>query len=257
MIDIDLVNEVAVEAGKKILEIYHNALNVRIKDDNTPVTDADFASNDIICNYLQKYYSNIQIISEESNIAEYETRKDWEYYFCIDPLDGTKEFIKKSGQFAVNIALIKNSKPIAGVIYAPALSISYFVGEDNIVYRKLNSQVKEKIITKQREKDLVLIKSNSDNRQLSKYLDLPISKEIMLGSSLKFCKIAEGEANVYLRFGTTMEWDTAAGQAIVEATGGSVIAADEDKHKLLYNKKSMINPDFICLGGIAKKISFS
>lgn len=250
MIDINLINEVAVEAGKKILEIYESFQNVRYKEDKTPVTDADIASNDIITNYLQKYYPEIPIISEESDKVDYETRKNWEYYFCVDPLDGTKEFVRKTDQFSVNIALIKNSKPIAGVIYAPAYSLSYFSDTEKNVFKKYKDMAKEKLETEYKKKDLILIKSNSDRRQLRQYLDLPITEEIQLGSSLKFCKIAEGKANVYLRFGPTMEWDTAAGQAIVEATGGSVLTADEDKNKLLYNKENLKNPDFICLGGI-------
>jgi len=250
MIDINLINEVAVEAGKKIMEIYESFQNVRFKEDNTPVTDADIASNDIINKYLSKYYPEIPIMSEENDNIEYEERKNWEYYFCVDPLDGTKEFVRKTDQFTVNIALIKNSKPIAGVIYAPAYALSYFSDTDKNVFKKYKDMQKEILETQYRKKNLVLIKSNYDRRPLRNYLDLPITEEIKLGSSLKFCRIAEGKANVYLRFGPTMEWDTAAGQAIVEATGGVILTADEDKNKLLYNKENLMNPDFICLGGI-------
>jgi len=249
MIDINLVNEVAVEAGKKIMEIYEETHNVRYKPDNSPVTDADFASNDIIINYLQKYYSDIPILSEESTDVDYEIRKDWEYYFCIDPLDGTREFVKKSDQFSINIALIKNGMPVAGVIYAPASQISYFSGDDQKVFKKHKDKKKEEVITKYRKENLILIKSNSFNMSLAKHINLPISEEVQLGSSLKFCKIAEGEANVYLRMGPTMEWDTAAGQAIVEATGGIVFVNDNDRNKLVYNKEDLHNPDFICIGG--------
>lgn len=250
MIDINLLNEVAVEAGKKVLDIYEKYQNVRFKDDNSPVTDADIASNDIITNYLQKYYSDIPIVSEEIENVGYEVRKHWNNYFCIDPLDGTKEFVKKSGQFAINIALIQNGKPTAGVIYAPIYSMSYFTGTDKIVYKKHKDSVKEKVETIFKKNNLILIKSNSDKRQLSKYIDLPITEEKHLGSSLKFCQIAEGNANVYLRLGPTMEWDTAAGQAIVEATGGVVITNDSEKSKLIYNKEDLVNPDFICIGGV-------
>lgn len=250
MIDINLINEVAVEAGKKVMEIYEDFLNVRYKEDNTPVTDADIASNDIIINYLQKYYSDIPIISEEIRNVDYEVRKNWEYYFCVDPLDGTKEFIKKSGQFSINIALIKNGSPIAGVIYSPSELISHFSDVNQKVYKKHKDKKKEELSTKYRKENLVLIKSNSDRKSLSKHIDLPITEEKQLGSSLKFCKIAEGEANVYVRFGPTMEWDTAAGQAIVEATGGIVFANDNEKNKLIYNKENLENPNFICIGGV-------
>jgi len=250
MIDINLINEVAVEAGKKVMEIYEDFLNVRYKEDNTPVTDADIASNDIIINYLQKYYSDIPIISEEIRNVDYEVRKNWEYYFCVDPLDGTKEFIKKSGQFSINIALIKNGNPIAGVIYSPSELISHFSDINQKVYKKHKDKKKEELSTKYRKENLVLIKSNSDRKSLAKHIDLPITEETHLGSSLKFCKIAEGEANVYVRFGPTMEWDTAAGQAIVEATGGIVFANDNEKNKLIYNKENLENPNFICIGGV-------
>ncbi len=250
MIDINLINEIAVEAGKKVLDIYEKYQNVRYKEDNTPVTDADIASNDIITNYLQKYYSEIPIVSEEIENVHYDERKYWEYYFCVDPLDGTKEFVKKSGQFSINIALIHNGKPIAGVIYAPSYSLSFFSGVDKIAYKKYKDMTKEKVVTTIKKNNLVLIKSNSDKRNLSKYIDLPITEEKQLGSSLKFCHIAEGKANVYLRFGPTMEWDTAAGQAIVEATGGIVISNDSNKNKLIYNKEELVNPDFICIGGV-------
>lgn len=250
MIDINLINEVAVEAGKKVMEIYEDFLNVRYKEDNTPVTDADIASNDIIINYLQKYYSDIPIISEEINNVEYDIRKYWEYYFCVDPLDGTKEFIKKSGQFSINIALIKNGNPIAGVIYSPSELISHFSDVNQKVFKKHKDKKKEELSTKYRKENLVLIKSNSDKMSLAKHINLPISEEKHLGSALKFCKIAEGEANVYVRFGPTMEWDTAAGQAIVEATGGVVFANDNEKNKLIYNKENLENPNFICIGGV-------
>lgn len=250
MIDIDLINEVAVEAGKNILEAYSKHQNIRIKDNNTPVTDTDLAANDIICNYLQKYYPEIPILSEEGEIADYSIRKNWDYYFCVDPLDGTREYIRKTGQFSVNIALIKANKAVAGVVYAPVTGVSHFTSGDKILYRKEVNEKKEIIKPKLKNKEITIVQSNFDQNNYDDFLGISIKEKLRLGSSLKFCSIAEGKANLYIKYGTTMEWDTAAGQALVEAVGGKVVFINNQSLSLTYNKENLENPDFLCLCGI-------
>jgi 3'(2'), 5'-bisphosphate nucleotidase len=242
----------AREAGDVILEIYANDFSVEMKENKTPLTEADKKSNDVILLRLQEYYPGIPFISEESKTTPFNERKNWDYYWLIDPLDGTKEFIKKNGEFTVNIALMKGCQPVAGIVYAPALNLMYVakqgegsfkVDDDKFILLGKQSSYKDL-------KTVRVVASRSHNnadtdafiealQQAGKKVELVSS-----GSSLKFCLVAEGKADVYPRFGPTMEWDTAAGQAIAEIAGAKVLEAPSLK-PLTYNKENLLNPFFI------------
>ncbi|MDN3510703.1 MAG: 3'(2'),5'-bisphosphate nucleotidase CysQ [Candidatus Jettenia sp.] len=273
----------AKEAGDAILEVYNSNFSVEKKEDNSPLTIADKRSHEIIAKHVsqltnQKAYITGHILSEEGKDIPYEERKNWEYFWLIDPLDGTKEFIKRNGEFTVNIALIHNGKPVLGIIYAPVLKVFYFAAEDIGAYKlsdyddvahgqKINIANRESIeILKKISQKLPIIKGSpsftnntlpitivASRSHLSKETEdyiHAVKQEygemelVTIGSSLKFCLIAEGKANIYPRFGPTMEWDTAAGQAIVEGAGGKVMEFQTDM-SLNYNKESLVNPWFI------------
>lgn len=270
----------AKEAGDAILEVYNSNFSVEKKEDNSPLTIADKRSHEIIAKHIsqltdQKAYITHHILSEEGKDIPYEERKNWEYFWLVDPLDGTKEFIKRNGEFTVNIALIHNNRPVLGVVYAPVLNAFYFAGEEIGAYKLLNSgnimsslrldimndqsleilkKASQKLpVTKTNSKDSPSITIVASRSHLSKetedYINA-IKQEygemelVTIGSSLKFCLIAEGKADVYPRFGPTMEWDTAAGQAIVEGAGGKVMKFQTDM-SLSYNKENLLNPWFI------------
>jgi 3'(2'), 5'-bisphosphate nucleotidase len=249
----------SVEAGEAIMKVYSNKINVIYKEDESPLTLADKNANEIINKYLIK--SKIPIISEENKILTYEERKNWDQCWIVDPLDGTKEFIKRNGEFTVNIALIKHSKPILGVIYVPASKTLYFTSEDCLksykVLLKTNTIFIDDIFnnaveifpTQQNKNILRIVGSRSHLNEATKSYILKIEKKnktkiVSKGSSLKFCLIAEGGAEIYPRFAPTMEWDTAAGQAICEAVGVKVIDITTNE-PLKYNKQNLMNPYFL------------
>jgi 3'(2'), 5'-bisphosphate nucleotidase len=253
----------AVEAGLKIMEIYNDKIRVSIKRNFTPVTNADKAANQIIINRLLS--SEIPVISEESIITPFKERQKWDMFWLIDPLDGTKEFISRSRDFTVNIALVRNNIPILGVIYAPAHDILYFA-EENLGSFKLEQAIK--LINNQIENDAGYLISKSirlpySNTETYTYIvskshmngktrhylknDKKPKEFISRGSSLKLCALAEGTADEYPRFGRTMEWDIAAGDAILRYAGGRIINADNSE-PLKYNKEDLANPEFIAYG---------
>ena len=252
---IDSLIEISKEAGEAIMNIYSTNYDYAIKKDDSPITIADTTSNDIISDSLRSLTPNIPILSEENSDIPYEERYSWETYWLVDPLDGTKEFINQNKDFTVNIALIEKNLPILGVIYAPALSLLYFAEKDLGSYKLMTNK---KIISLKGSKKLNSNKKNySDTIKIigsrshpSKELDTWLKKNfknyeiIKRGSSIKFCEIAEGKADIYPRFGSTSEWDIAAGQVILEQSGGSL--KDFNNQKILYNyKESVINPPFI------------
>lgn len=250
----------SLSAGKKIMEVYDNDIEVEYKDDKSPLTEADKRANDIINSYLVP--TKIPIISEENKQTDYSVRKNWNQCWIVDPVDGTKEFIKRNGEFTVNIALAKNGLPILGVIYVPAIKTLYFANVDEkLAFKaKLTShetsleqveQLAVKLIPKNNETALVEVVGSRSHmsQETLDYIELLKQKGkdveiVSKGSSLKFCLVAEGKADVYPRFAPTMEWDTAAGQAICNAVGISVISKETDK-ALLYNKKNLLNPWFL------------
>ena len=250
--------EASVKAGKKILEIYNSDdFIIEYKSDESPLTLADKSSDEIIKNALK--ISNIPVLSEEGNILDYQQRKDFKHLWIVDPLDGTKEFVKKNHEFTVNIALIENQKPILGVIYAPALSLLYF-SEENFGSYKLdlnvstsidldfNKALKLPIIKNETKYSVLTSRSHLDKETLNYIKNLKNFKTnvdtIAVGSSLKFCLLAEGKANCYPRFSPCMEWDTAAGQIICKEAGFEVI--DQINNiEMLYNRENLLNNSFV------------
>lgn len=241
---------IAKDAGLKILNIYENedfSKTIDFKADDSPLTIADKASHIIIAEALEKLAPDIPVMSEEGRAIEFEERKDWDYYWCVDPLDGTKEFINRNGEFTVNIALINKNRTVFGVIYAPVLDVSYYgiVGEGATIIRD-GQQSELKVNNKTENQIAVRSKSHANPAEDELYKQFNIVDQISVGSSLKFCMVAEGKADIYYRHGPTMEWDTAAGQAIVEASGGVVL--DADGNPFAYNKENLLNGSFLVKG---------
>ena len=245
-IDLDTICDIAKKAAKEIMKIYKKDLSVEFKKDNSPLTEADLKANLIICEELQKLYPNIPILSEENTNVEYEIRKNWEYYWCIDPIDGTKEFIKKNGEFTINIGLIHNKTPVLGVVYAPALDMLYYAKKNKGAYK--NGKKLPLYINKNPKEKLVVATSKShQTSETSKYIDSlkTIKKTILTkGSSLKLCMVAEGVADIYPRLSPTMEWDTAAADTVVREAGKMTYQFDLEE-PVVYNKENLLNPWFV------------
>ncbi|WP_026957097.1 3'(2'),5'-bisphosphate nucleotidase CysQ [Algoriphagus vanfongensis] len=242
----NLAKEASLAAGKAILEIYNSAdFGVEIKGDNSPLTKADKVAHQVIVNYLET--TGFPIISEEGKDIPYEIRKNWEYFWMVDPLDGTKEFIKKNGEFTVNIALIHNVKPIIGVVNAPVLEWLYWGNQEEGAWKKEGDEDPFKL--KKQEKTIVktIVASRSHlNPETQEFIDrYPGVEIISMGSSLKFMLVAEGKAQIYPRFAPTMEWDTAAAHGILNSFGG-LIKVMSINSNLEYNKYNLLNSSFIC-----------
>jgi 3'(2'), 5'-bisphosphate nucleotidase len=235
-------------AGNAILEVYNDSIEVEYKKDHSPLTIADTKSHEIIIENLPKI-ANFPILSEEGVNIPYNVRKEWDYYWLVDPLDGTKEFIKKNGEFTVNIALIHKNKPILGVVYAPVFDTAYCGGENIGAWKQENSnsepfQIYAKSFDNSQNVKIVSSRSHP-SEALALYLEqFPNRKLLPMGSSLKLCLVAEGLAHIYPRLGPTMEWDTGAAHAIVEAAGGQVLEYNT-KMNLVYNKENLLNPWFV------------
>ena len=253
---LDICN-VSIEAGKEILNFYNNEIEVTQKEDLSPLTKADLASNKIILESLTKLKSNIPILSEES-LVDWSIRKNWKKYWLVDPLDGTKEFIKKNGEFTVNIALIEDNNPILGVVYVPAKSLLY-LAEKNKGSFKTNTKdklenfegIQKILVSSQTNRARVIGSRSHSNATFDNWVKekFPNAEIVQAGSSLKFCLIAEGEADIYPRFGPTSEWDIAAGHMIVNEAGGKIRTFQNDSIK--YNtKENIINPEFYAIGNI-------
>ena len=254
---IDKLIRIAKEAGKEIMDVYKTDFDVEYKGDKSPLTEADKKSNNVICRKL-KSISDYPILSEEGRNIPYKERKNWEYLWIVDPLDGTKEFIKRNGEFTVNIALIHRGRPYLGVVYAPAMGTLYYGGKDIGVYKNgnaINLPVKEE----KGKKEITAVVSKSHlNEETSSFLGKLKNffnkvNTVSIGSSLKICLIAEGKADIYPRLAPTMEWDTAAAHAILIATGGRLVKYKEIENpsnlrnltELRYNKKNLLNPYFV------------
>lgn len=251
IIDKALINQVsaiAVAAGKAILKIYNSGdkIHVSLKKDHSPLTIADKTAHDIIADGLDKIDPVIPVLSEEGADIAYETRRHWEYFWCVDPLDGTKEFIYRTDEFTVNIALIHQQKTVLGFIYVPVSDTLYYGSSITGSYRRKGEGEWEKLWVDNSSREWTAIGSRShaseeEKEVLSRY---PVTHTIAAGSSLKFCRIAEGAAQIYYRHGPTMEWDTAAGQAIAENSGAIMTMPDGAPFE--YNKHSLLNGGFIC-----------
>lgn len=251
-VSIESIKQIAIEAGRKILEIYEKYADLEAiterKADNSPLTLADQASHTIISERLMALYPQIPLLSEEGKHTAYEIRKEWDRFWLVDPLDGTKEFIKRNGEFTVNIALIEKNLPVLGVIYAPVWNLLYYGIHSQGAFKETPGQLPVRLQVNNKQNLLTAVGSRShadpaEAEVLNKY---DISGTTSIGSSLKFCLIAEGKADIYYRHGPTMEWDTAAGQAIVAAAGGQV--QDASGNIFTYNKPSLLNSSFLCQG---------
>lgn len=253
---IHLAVEASLKAGEEIMKIYSTAdFGVEMKSDNSPLTKADRASHKVIMRFLEE--TVIPILSEEGDeITPYEERKNWKQCWIVDPLDGTKEFIKRNGEFTVNIAMVEDGIPVFGVIYAPALDILYYSvpGDGAYVYHspvfeKLQEN-SEKLPSEILPEKFTIVGSRSHSSpETEAYIEEMKAKHgevdfAASGSSLKFCLVAEGRAHSYPRFAPTMEWDTAAGHAILVAAGGKVVVWP-DQTPLLYNREQLRNPWFL------------
>jgi len=252
-----LVVNLALKAGEKIIEHYENTSEIMIKNDQSPLTMADLDSNNIIMEGLKKIDDAIPILSEEA-LVEWEIRKNWNKYWLIDPLDGTKEFINKNGEFTVNISLIEDNKPTLGIIYAPILSTLYYAYKNSGSFKiycnkpleSLDKSKKINVTFKKQSDHLLIIGSRShSNEDFDNWIKKNIKNYdiVKKGSSLKFCKISEGSADLYPRFGPTSEWDIAAGHIILLESGGTIFSID--KQEIVYNtKENILNPYFIASG---------
>jgi 3'(2'), 5'-bisphosphate nucleotidase len=245
-IDIEKIKSIALKAGDAIMEIYKRDFQIEYKDDKSPLTEADKLSNEIICTELNSLYPEIPLMSEENKQTEYEVRKDWEYYWCIDPIDGTKEFIKKNGEFTVNIALIHKNRPVLGVVYAPAIDDLYWAKEGvgafkngDLLPLKTNKTPKEKLYVVASKSHL-----SAETQEFIDNLDTKEIEQVSKGSSLKLCMVAEGVADIYPRMAPTMEWDTAAADAIVRVAGKMTYNQETNK-PVVYNKENLLNPWFV------------
>ena len=251
---LEIAKSAAVEAGMAILEIYDSGdFDSYQKDDASPVTSADYKANEIITDVLQVQTPDIPIMSEETNNGLLADRQHWSRYWLIDPIDGTQEFIARSGDFAVNIALIENNQPVLGVIYWPPGETLYYASHGQGAYKK--SPTEDKKISVRRLEDpeqgvvmIAISRRQSRDKVMSKMNKGRTYQTLPLGScSLKSCFIAEGKADVFLRIGSTGEWDTGASQCIVNEAGGDIHAANFTP--LTYNQRdSLTNPDFVVTG---------
>lgn len=239
----------AREAGAAILAVYAQDFSVETKDDDSPLTQADLASHRIIVAGLRALAPDIPVLSEEDAGIPWETRHRWPRHWLVDPLDGTREFVKKNGEFTVNIALIEDGRPVLGVVYAPVFD--YLLHAERGVGAFLREAGEDIALSTRRPATAPLrvaaSRSHLDPRTAAALERMGDTERHGLGSSLKFCRIAEGRIDVYPRFGPTSEWDTAAAQCVLEAAGGVVLRLDGTP--LDYNRKdNILNPDFIALG---------
>jgi len=245
-INIEDVKNIALQAGDAIMKIYKKDFSIEYKDDKSPLTEADLKANEIICSKLLNLYPAIPIMSEENKQTEYEIRKEWQYYWCIDPIDGTKEFIKKNDEFTVNIALIHKNTPVLGVVYAPAIDEIYSAKKGEGAFKN-DQKLPLKTNNNQKEKLFVVASKSHLSQETQEFIDNLDTKEIeqvSKGSSLKLCMVAEGVADIYPRLAPTMEWDTAAADAVVREAGKMTYQLSNNE-PLTYNKKDLLNPWFI------------
>ncbi|MCP4992615.1 MAG: 3'(2'),5'-bisphosphate nucleotidase CysQ, partial [Gammaproteobacteria bacterium] len=240
------------QAGSAILEIYDTDFSVYEKSDQSPLTEADLAAHRVIVNSLLEMTPEIPILSEESATIPYSMRSTWSRYWLIDPLDGTKEFVKRNGEFTVNIAMIDNMRPVLGVVYVPVSKVSYYGSSNSGAFKQQPGKEPEPIKASVTHNTPIRVAGSRSHagESLKRFLEnLGEYDIISMGSSLKSCLVAEGKADIYPRLGPTSEWDTAAAQAVVEAAGGRI--TDTEMQPLRYNSKdSLLNPDFFVFGNL-------
>lgn len=244
------VIEVAKQASDRILAIYNTEFDVTSKEDNTPLTEADLAAHHAITDGLQQLTPQIPILSEESVNIPFDTRSQWNRYWLVDPLDGTREFVKRNGEFTVNIALIDNHRSVLGVIHTPVSGVLYYGNNREGAFKQLPGEQRKAIKTRNKEANHTLVAGSRSHRgaSLNEFLEKLGEHDIVsMGSSLKSCLVAEGAVDIYPRLGPTSEWDTAAAQCIVENAGGLIL--DLSMQPLRYNTKDdLLNPHFLVIG---------
>ena len=249
-----LAKDIAVEAGRDVMKIYDSGdFDAYQKDDDSPVTSADYRANDIINKRLSAATPHIPILSEENKHASLEERKKWPRYWLIDPIDGTQEFIARSGDFAVNIALIDNNEPVIGVIFWPPGQTLYYASKGQGAFKECPDEHRQIQVRKldDPQNSVVIIaisRRQARDKIMSRMTARRVYQTLPLGScSLKSCFIAEGKADMFMRIGITGEWDTGASQCIVEEAGGRILAVDFEP--LTYNQRTTLeNPDFVVMG---------
>ncbi len=248
------IKRIAIEAGHAILEIYGQDFDVITKDDDSPLTQADLASHRVISEALTRLTPGIPLLSEESADIPFATRSEWSEYWLIDPLDGTKEFVNRNGEFTVNIALIRAHEPILGVVHVPVSGVTYTgIKGHGATRSEAGGDSKSIEVRVPCAEPMVVVGSRSHaNPALVQHLDAMGDYELVsMGSSLKFCLVAEGRADFYPRLGPTSEWDTGAAHAVVLAAGGKIVTLDGEP--LSYNRKeSFLNPEFLVIADPAR-----
>ena len=247
---LERVCAIATEAGARILEVYETDFDVNTKGDQSPLTQADLAANRVITEALEAVQPRYPIMSEESAHAAYDERRQWSRYWLVDPLDGTREFVKRNGEFTVNIALIEDGSPVLGVVYVPVTGVCYSAAQGMGAFKVDDSGQRSAIEVKSEAAGkLTVVGSRSHSNEATEAFVKRLGEVdmIAIGSSLKICMVAEGRADVYPRFGPTSEWDTAAAQCVVEQAGGRL--TDLELNTLRYNtKESVLNPFFLVFG---------
>ncbi len=253
---LESVRALALEASERILEIYATSFKVTAKEDSSPLTAADLASHRTIVAGLRALTPEIPVLSEESAAIPFTERLQWHRYWLVDPLDGTKEFVKHNGEFTVNIALIENHEPILGVVRVPVTGLCYFAARHYGTFRDEPGRLPQPITVKplKHNQPVRVVGSKSHGGPgLQKFVAaLGPHQLVTIGSSLKLCQVAEGAADVYPRMGPTSEWDTAAAQAIVEVAGGQVVSAETGRPLRYNTRDSLLNPHFIVYGDASR-----
>jgi 3'(2'), 5'-bisphosphate nucleotidase len=249
---IEKIINIAEEAGRVVEKVAETAFKVTIKSDNTPVTEADMAAHEYITKALNELYPDIPVLSEESCSVAVEERQAWPKYFLVDPIDGTKEFIKQNGQYAVLISFMENNRPTLGVIHAPVLKETWYAEKGKGAFKKDpdGSTFPIKVAKAPIDAVKVAVSASHLSKITTEYMDKEFTtyETHPIGSAIKFCRIAEGKVDIYPRLGPTSEWDTAAGEIILEESGGGIVQFDDLNKKLEYNKESLKNPWFIAFG---------
>ena len=242
------VIKIADEASEKVLHIYQSDFKVNYKEDHSPITAADIASHDMIVKGLRQISRDIPILSEEGAEIPWEERKKWRRFWLIDPIDGTKDFTQRTGEFTVNIAMIEDGEPVMGVVTAPALKEAFWgIKGEGAHMRDRTGRVHRIRVAEPKDTLRVVASKNHLNEETRAFIEALGSHEtVQAGSSLKFCRIAEGHADIYPRMGPTSEWDTAAAHAVLVAAGGKV--QTPEGQPLFYGKENILNPNFIAAG---------
>lgn len=251
--DLQHLLRIARLAGDEIIDVYSGEIAVEQKADNSPLTEADHRANSVIVSELRAQWTNVPILSEESKAVRFEERKGWREFWLVDPLDGTKEFIKRNGEFTVNIALVRDGVPIIGLVYQPTEAVAYMAQQGNGAFRVNGTDEKVRLTRGAHYSELNTVRVVASRSHMSEAVaDFVESlenegKRVRLessGSSLKICRVAEGTADVYPRLGPTMEWDTAAAHVVAVEAGRAVLQW-ESRAPLCYNKEDLLNPWFI------------